>query len=419
MASSTSSFSAFSAVLSSSPSPSSSSSSSPSVSSGISSYYLGAADRLAGTFSRVKNAVLNVPEFQSKVNEATNNEPWGASSTLMTEIANATHNPQHFADIMEALYKRLHEKPGPSWRQPYKALQLLEYLIRNGADRVVDAARDRIDDLAALAGFKFTDEKGKDQGINVRQRAKEITDLLADADRTREERRKARENRAKYTGWSSDAAAAASGSSPSASGKGAAAVARDSYTSSSPVASRKIRIAFTPSTTAPGAAPAIAANPASPPTPPHPPAAQDNNLLLLDDADAADDWGDFASAAISAPAPPALQLQQQQPAFADFAAAFRAPPPTAAAAPPPPTSQQPQQPLQQATPPRQDPFADLVSLTASLPSASFASSTSSAPQRPPCLTAIAAANAATTTTTPNPQLPTVADFPAHNGVQPA
>lgn len=37
-------------------------------------------------------AVMNYTEMESKVREATNNEPWGASSTLMQEIANGTHS---------------------------------------------------------------------------------------------------------------------------------------------------------------------------------------------------------------------------------------------------------------------------------------------------------------------------------------
>lgn len=37
-------------------------------------------------------AVMNYTEMEAKVREATNNEPWGASSTLMQEIANGTHN---------------------------------------------------------------------------------------------------------------------------------------------------------------------------------------------------------------------------------------------------------------------------------------------------------------------------------------
>ncbi|KAK4935619.1 hypothetical protein LTR28_010322 [Elasticomyces elasticus] len=31
-------------------------------------------------------------EMEAKVREATNNEPWGASSSLMQEIANGTYN---------------------------------------------------------------------------------------------------------------------------------------------------------------------------------------------------------------------------------------------------------------------------------------------------------------------------------------
>ena len=37
-------------------------------------------------------AVMNYTEMEAKVREATNNEPWGASSTLMQEIANGTYN---------------------------------------------------------------------------------------------------------------------------------------------------------------------------------------------------------------------------------------------------------------------------------------------------------------------------------------
>ncbi|KAI1918490.1 Epsin-3, clathrin recruitment and traffic between the Golgi and endosome [Ophidiomyces ophidiicola] len=41
---------------------------------------------------KVQNAMMNYTEMESKVREATNNEPWGASSTLMQDIANGTHN---------------------------------------------------------------------------------------------------------------------------------------------------------------------------------------------------------------------------------------------------------------------------------------------------------------------------------------
>ncbi|KAK6098213.1 Epsin-3, clathrin recruitment and traffic between the Golgi and endosome [Batrachochytrium dendrobatidis] len=39
---------------------------------------------------KVKNAVMNYTEYEAKVRDATNNDPWGTSSTLMMDIANAT-----------------------------------------------------------------------------------------------------------------------------------------------------------------------------------------------------------------------------------------------------------------------------------------------------------------------------------------
>lgn len=45
-------------------------------------------------YSRVSDSlvVMNFTEMEAKVREATNNEPWGASSTQLNEIADGTHN---------------------------------------------------------------------------------------------------------------------------------------------------------------------------------------------------------------------------------------------------------------------------------------------------------------------------------------
>lgn len=48
------------------------------------------------------------------------------------------------------------------------------------------------------------DENGKDQGVNVRQKVKEMVDFVQDDDRLREERKKAKKNKDKYIGVSSD-----------------------------------------------------------------------------------------------------------------------------------------------------------------------------------------------------------------------
>ncbi|KAF7721498.1 Epsin-3, clathrin recruitment and traffic between the Golgi and endosome [Apophysomyces ossiformis] len=142
--------------------------------------------------------------MEAKVHEATNNEAWGASSTLMQEIAQGTYNYQYFNEIMPTVYKRFTEKEAKQWRQIYKALVLLEYLVKNGSERVVDDARSHISMIKIMRNFHYIDEKGKDQGINIRNRAKELAELLSNTDLIKAERKKARQNRNKYTGVGSE-----------------------------------------------------------------------------------------------------------------------------------------------------------------------------------------------------------------------
>lgn len=92
---------------------------------------------------------------------------------------------------------RSHRRRAPlTWQ----ALQLLEFLIKNGSERVIDDARSHVSLLKMLRQFHFIDQNGKDQGINVRNRAKELAELLGDVERIRTERKKARANRNKFGG---------------------------------------------------------------------------------------------------------------------------------------------------------------------------------------------------------------------------
>ncbi|KAI9772345.1 MAG: Epsin-3, clathrin recruitment and traffic between the Golgi and endosome [Candelina submexicana] len=103
-------------------------------------------------------------------------------------------------EIMPMIYKRFTEKAAEEWRQIYKGLQLLEFLIKNGSERVIDDARSHLSLLKMLRQFHFIDQNGKDQGINVRNRSKELAELLSDVERIRAERKKARATRNKYGG---------------------------------------------------------------------------------------------------------------------------------------------------------------------------------------------------------------------------
>ncbi|EXJ76881.1 hypothetical protein A1O3_10526 [Capronia epimyces CBS 606.96] len=147
-----------------------------------------------------REAVMNLTEMEAKVREATNGDPWGASATLMQEIAQGTNNYQQLNEIMPMIYKRFTDKTAEEWRQIYKALQLLEYLCKHGSERVIDDARSHLSLLRMLRQFYYIDPNGKDQGVNVRNRSAELVKLLSDVDAIRTERKKARVNRNKYGG---------------------------------------------------------------------------------------------------------------------------------------------------------------------------------------------------------------------------
>ena len=69
-----------------------------------------------------------------------------------------------------------------------QCLTVLDYLLHAGSENVVVYFRDNIYIIKTLKEFQYVDEYGKDQGANVRQKAKDITNLLTDEGRLRQER---------------------------------------------------------------------------------------------------------------------------------------------------------------------------------------------------------------------------------------
>ncbi|KAH0503964.1 Epsin-2 [Microtus ochrogaster] len=136
---------------------------------------------------QMKNIVNNYSEAEIKVREATSNDPWGPSSSLMTEIADLTYNVVAFSEIMSMVWKRLNDH-GKNWRHVYKALTLLDYLIKTGSERVAQQCRENIFAIQTLKDFQYIDRDGKDQGINVREKSKQLVALLKDEERLKTER---------------------------------------------------------------------------------------------------------------------------------------------------------------------------------------------------------------------------------------
>uniref|UniRef100_A0A1Y1JXR5 ENTH domain-containing protein n=1 Tax=Photinus pyralis TaxID=7054 RepID=A0A1Y1JXR5_PHOPY len=153
---------------------------------------------------KVTNVVMNYTEIEAKVREATNDEAWGPTGQLMQELAHSTFTYEHFPEVMSMLWKRMLQDNKQHWRRTYKSLLLLNYLIRNGSERVVTSSREHIYDLRSLENYSFIDDIGKDQGINIRHKVRELIDFIQDDDKLREERKKAKKNKDKYIGMSSE-----------------------------------------------------------------------------------------------------------------------------------------------------------------------------------------------------------------------
>ncbi|CAI9586356.1 unnamed protein product [Staurois parvus] len=64
---------------------------------------------------------MNYSEIESKVREATNDDPWGPSGQLMGDIAKATFMYEQFPELMNMLWTRMLKDNKKNWRRVYKA----------------------------------------------------------------------------------------------------------------------------------------------------------------------------------------------------------------------------------------------------------------------------------------------------------
>ncbi|CAL8354721.1 unnamed protein product [Boreogadus saida] len=163
---------------------------------------------------QVKNIVHNYSEAEIKVREATSNDPWGPSSSLMTEIADLTFNVVAFAEVMGMLWKRLNDS-GKNWRHVYKALTLLDYVLKTGSERVAHQCRENAFTIQTLRDFQFVDRDGRDQGANVREKSRQLVCLLRDVERLRQERSQALKTKERMAGGGSGGGSGGGGVPPS------------------------------------------------------------------------------------------------------------------------------------------------------------------------------------------------------------
>uniref|UniRef100_A0A915E0Y0 ENTH domain-containing protein n=1 Tax=Ditylenchus dipsaci TaxID=166011 RepID=A0A915E0Y0_9BILA len=126
---------------------------------------------------KVQGYVMNFTESEAKVREATNEDlGLGPTGPQMQELAHMTF--QYDTRLQVA--------------------NTAQYLLKNGSERVISTARDHLFEMRALESYKCFDERGKDEGINIRHRVKAIIELLQDDELLRSERKKAKQKEEIY-----------------------------------------------------------------------------------------------------------------------------------------------------------------------------------------------------------------------------
>eukprot|EP01040_Poterioochromonas_malhamensis_P023459 gene23459-28781_t len=85
------------------------------------------------------------------------------------------------------------------WKQIFKSLTLIDFIIKNGAERFIEECRDRLYKIRNLQEYNYY-EGSVDKGSGVREMSKRIVELLGNNEAIRTEREKARVLRSKLTG---------------------------------------------------------------------------------------------------------------------------------------------------------------------------------------------------------------------------
>jgi len=160
-------------------------------------------DKVRLIHRKLKNAFKQFDDAEIRVREATSNDPWGASSDLMQQIADDCNHPLRYQSTLSMIWKRLSDYR--HYRHIVKSLHLIEYLLKNANHRFVHEVRIRKSTLKSLEDFK-TWIDGQDVGHEVRSKAAAVYNLVSDSELLKTERATAKKLRGKIFGldWRTD-----------------------------------------------------------------------------------------------------------------------------------------------------------------------------------------------------------------------
>ncbi|KAG0628600.1 hypothetical protein M758_1G038700 [Ceratodon purpureus] len=125
-------------------------------------------------------AFVYVSAAETMTEDATNTDEWGPTTKAMAEISNASKNYDDYERIVQVLRARLALTGTKKWRQIFKALTVIEYLLTHGPVQFVVEFRADKKRVEELTRFVFIDENLIDRGSALQSKAKQVHKLLVD-----------------------------------------------------------------------------------------------------------------------------------------------------------------------------------------------------------------------------------------------
>ncbi|KAA0049240.1 epsin-3 [Cucumis melo var. makuwa] len=110
--------------------------------------------------------------------EATNKDPCSPDAKTMTIIAEASFEVDDYWRIVDVLHNRLHNIEWKQWKQSYKSLVLLEFLLTHGPEELADEFKSDSYIIEELGTFQHIDERGFNWGEIMHQKSQKILQLL-------------------------------------------------------------------------------------------------------------------------------------------------------------------------------------------------------------------------------------------------
>ncbi|KAF3456760.1 hypothetical protein FNV43_RR01414 [Rhamnella rubrinervis] len=157
---------------------------------------LGQIKKQASTFlqEKYKSARLvltDVTQAELLAEEATNGNPCSPDARTMTRIAEASFGIDDFWRIVDVLHRRLENIDLKQWRQYYKTLVLVEFLLTHGPEDFAQEFQSDLDVIQELGRFEYIDQRGFNWGVKMQRISDEILKLLEGGQNLKQARLKA------------------------------------------------------------------------------------------------------------------------------------------------------------------------------------------------------------------------------------